>query len=224
MDGIVSWVVSLMELMGAPGVGIAILLENLFPPIPSEVVLPLAGFTITQGELSFWPTYIWATVGAWVGALLLYWVGAAVGAERLRRIADWMWLVEGEDVDKALRWFDKYGPASVFFGRLVPGVRSLISIPAGIDRMSVVKFSLWTLVGSGIWNAVLILLGMWLGDAWEQVGAYVDKYSTVVYVLLALLLVGVFGWLIRREVTNKRARRARADKGVTTVIEEKPHR
>ena len=223
MDAIVNWVVSLMELMGAPGVGIAILLENLFPPIPSEVVLPLAGFTITQGSLSFWPTYIWATIGAWVGALLLYWVGAAVGAARLRRIADWMWLVEGEDVDRALSWFDKYGPASVFFGRLVPGVRSLISIPAGIDRMNVVKFSAWTLLGSGIWNAILIGLGMWLGDAWDQVAVYVDQYSTVVYILLALVLVLVFGWLIRREITNKRARAA-ADQGTTTVIEEKPYR
>ena len=211
MDAIVNWVVSLMELLGAPGVGIAILLENLFPPIPSEVVLPLAGFTITQGSLSFWPTYIWATLGAWIGALLLYWVGAAVGAARLRRWADWMWLVEGTDVDKALRWFDRYGPASVFFGRLVPGVRSLISIPAGIDRMNLVKFSLWTLLGSGIWNAVLIGLGMWLGDAWDQVAVYVDRYSTVVYVLLAVLLVAVFGWLIRREVLNSRARRRAAE-------------
>lgn len=213
MDAIVNWVISLMELLGAPGVGIAILLENLFPPIPSEVVLPLAGFTITQGSLTFWPTYIWATLGAWLGALLLYWIGAAVGADRLRHWADRIWLVEGEDVDRALQWFDKYGPASVFFGRLVPGVRSLISIPAGVDRMNLVKFSAWTLLGSGVWNAILIGLGMWLGDAWDQVAVYVDRYSTVVYVILALLVVGVLAWLIRREILNRRERRGAEDDG-----------
>lgn len=206
MDAIINWVISLMEILGAPGVGIAILLENLFPPIPSEVVLPLAGFTVNQGSLNFWSTYIWATLGAWIGALILYWIGAAVGADRLRRFADWMWLLEGEDVDKALHWFDKYGPASVFFGRLVPGVRSLISIPAGVDRMNLLKFSLWTLLGSGIWNAILIGLGMWLGEGWDQVAPYVDQYSNVVYILLALIVVAILAWLIRREVKNRKQR------------------
>lgn len=194
-----------MEILGAPGVGIAILLENLFPPIPSEVVLPLAGFTISQGTLTFWPTFIWSVAGSLIGAWLLYGIGAWLGADRLRRIADWMWLVEPEDVDKALNWFDKYGPASVFFGRFIPGVRSLISIPAGIDRMNPVKFTLWTTVGSAGWNALLILLGIWLGDRYYLVEKYVGEYSNVVYVLLILIVVAVIIYLFRRQQKRKKA-------------------
>ncbi|AKK10676.1 DedA family protein [Corynebacterium uterequi] len=205
MEAIVDKIVHLMEVLGAPGVGIAILLENLFPPIPSEVVLPLAGFTVSQGSLSFVATFIWATIGSVVGALALYGVGAAVGAERLRRIADWMWLVEPSDVDKALHWFDKYGPASVFFGRFIPGVRSLISIPAGIDRMPIWKFSLWTTLGSAGWNLLLIALGVWLGESYTLVEKYVGEYSNVVYVIIALILVAAFVWLLLRARRRKAA-------------------
>lgn len=204
-NSIVEWIVSLMEVLGGPGVGIAILLENLFPPIPSEVVLPLAGFTVTVGDLNVFSAFLWATAGSVVGAYLLYWLGAAVGAGRLRRIADWMWLVEAEDVDKALRWFDRYGQWSVFFGRLIPGVRSLISIPAGVDRMSPVKFGLLTLAGSSLWNAVLIGLGMWLGERYDLVAHYIDQYSTVVYALIALALVGLVVYLVVRARRRKKA-------------------
>ncbi|MDN5706171.1 MAG: DedA family protein [Corynebacterium casei] len=205
MQGIIDWIIQLMEVLGAPGVGIAILLENLFPPIPSEVVLPLAGFTISQGSLSFWPTFLWAMAGSILGAWLLYGLGAWIGAERLRKIADWMWLVEPEDVDNALHWFDKSGPASVFFGRFIPGIRSLISIPAGIDRLNPVKFTVWTTLGSAGWNALLIALGMWLGQSYTLVAHYVDQYSTVVYVLVALAVIAVIGLLIRRSKKRKAA-------------------
>lgn len=197
-----------MELLGAPGVGIAILLENLFPPIPSEVVLPLAGFTVATGELNVIAVFLWATLGSLVGAYFLYWVGAAVGAQRLRRIADWMWLVEPEDVDKSLGWFDKYGQWSIFFGRLIPGIRSLISIPAGIDRMNLVKFGLMTLAGSGLWNAVLIGLGMWLGARYELVAHYVDQYSTIIYLAIALVLLVVFVLLLTRSVRRRREQKS----------------
>lgn len=207
-NSIVDWVVSLMEVLGGPGVGIAILLENLFPPIPSEVVLPLAGFTVTVGDLSFLSAFVWATAGSVIGAYLLYWVGAAVGADRLRRIAEWMWLVEPEDVDKSLRWFDRYGQWSVFFGRLIPGVRSLISIPAGLDRMNLVKFGLLTLAGSGLWNAVLIGLGMWLGESYDLVAHYVDRYSSVVYALIVIAFVGLVVYLV---VRARRRRNSRDD-------------
>lgn len=199
MQGIIDWIVRLMEMLGAPGVGIAIFLENVFPPIPSEVVLPLAGFTVSMGSLSFWPTFLWATAGSVAGAWLLYGIGAAIGAERLRRIADWMWLVEPEDVDQSLNWFDRYGPVSVFVGRFVPGVRSLISIPAGIDRMSPVSFTLWTAIGSSGWNALLIWLGIWLGGSYDLVAKYVGQYSNVVYTLIAIILIGVLFYLLRRQ-------------------------
>lgn len=192
-----------MELLGAPGVGAAILLENLFPPIPSELVLPLAGFTSTQGNLNPIAAFVWATVGSLVGAWLLYWLGAAVGAHRLRRIADSMPLVEGEDVDKAILWFSKYGSASVFTGRLIPGVRSLISIPAGVERMPLLTFTAWTVAGSAIWNALLIWLGIQLGENWHKVTNFMDTYSKVIYVVIAVILLAVLFFLLRRSYRRK---------------------
>ncbi|MEJ5927616.1 DedA family protein [Corynebacterium sp. H128] len=194
-----------MATLGAPGVGIAILLENLFPPIPSEVVLPLAGFTAAQGKMNVYLAFVFATIGSVVGAYILYGVGAAIGAERLRKIADWMWLTTREDVDKSLEWFDKYGPWSIFFGRLIPGIRSLISIPAGIDRMNLFMFGLYTTIGSAIWNAILVALGFWLGDRYTVVADVIDKYSSVVYAIVAVVLVWLLVHLIRRDLKSKRA-------------------
>lgn len=204
LDSIVNWIITLMETLGAPGVGIAIFLENIFPPIPSEVVLPLAGFTASIGTINVWAAFIWATAGSVVGAYVLYYVGAAIGAQRLRRIAAWMWLVEPEDVDKSLAWFDKYGQWSIFFGRLLPGIRSLISIPAGIDRMNLVTFGLFSLAGSALWNAVLIYLGFVLGENWEQVGAVINEYSMIVKIVLAIAAVVVLFLLIRRQRRRKK--------------------
>ncbi|WP_342319281.1 DedA family protein [Corynebacterium mayonis] len=203
MQAIIDWVVELMELLGAPGVGIAILLENLFPPIPSEVVLPLAGFTVAQGSLNFVSVFIWSVIGSVVGAYVLYGLGAWLGAERLRRIADWMWLVKASDVDETLAFFSKYGKVSVFFGRLVPGIRSLISIPAGLDRMNLVTFGLWTSFGSAIWNAFLITLGFYLGENWKVVEDYINTYSNIVYAILILIILGFFFYFIRRATKEK---------------------
>lgn len=198
-DSIINWIVHLMEILGAPGVGVAVFLENVFPPIPSEVVLPLAGFTASQGNMNLIAAFLWATAGSVVGAYLLYWLGAVIGANRLRRIADWMWLVEIEDVDKSLHWFDKYGKLSIFFGRLIPGVRSLISIPAGIDRMNVLSFGLFTLLGSAVWNALLIYLGFILGENWSQVTDVIGQFSTVIKIVIAALIIWVIIKLIRRQ-------------------------
>ncbi|MCP1388353.1 DedA family protein [Corynebacterium sp. TA-R-1] len=206
MQGIIDWIVSLMELLGAPGVGIAILLENLFPPIPSEVVLPLAGFTVAQGSLNWLAVFIWSVAGSVIGAYILYGVGAWLGLERLRKIADWMWLVKSSDVDAAMNFFNKYGKPSIFFGRLIPGVRSLISIPAGLDRMNLITFGLWTTLGSGIWNAILIYLGYLLGDNWEAATGYVDTYSNVIYVILGLIILGFLVFFIRRAVKERGAK------------------
>ena len=214
LSSVVDRVVSLMEILGAPGVGIAIILENLFPPVPSEVVLPLAGFTSTQGELNVWAAFFWATVGSVAGAFLLYWLGAAIGAGRLRTIADRMWLVEAEDVDKALRWFDRYGRWSVFFGRLIPGIRSLISIPAGVDRMNPLSFALMTVTGSALWNAVLIYAGVALGDNYHLVEKYISQYADWVYVLIGIALLVVVVLLALR--TRRRSRRGQADTTDTT--------
>ena len=203
MQSIIDWIVGLMETLGAPGVGIAILLENLFPPIPSEVVLPLAGFTVAQGSLNLVNVFIWSVLGSVIGAYILYGVGAWLGLERLRKIADWMWLVRASDVDKSMEFFHKHGKPSIFFGRLIPGIRSLISIPAGLDRMNLVMFGLWTTLGSGIWNAILIFLGLKLGKNWEQATAWADTYSKVIYVVLILIILGFLAYFIRRAVKER---------------------
>ena len=203
MQSIIDWIVGLMEVLGAPGVGIAILLENLFPPIPSEVVLPLAGFTVAQGSLNLVAVFIWSVLGSVIGAYILYGVGAWLGLERLRKIADWMWLVRVSDVDKSMEFFHKHGKPSIFFGRLIPGIRSLISIPAGLDRMNLVMFGLWTTLGSGIWNAILIFLGLKLGENWEQATAWADTYSKVIYVVLILIILGFLAYFIRRAVKER---------------------
>lgn len=210
-DSLVDWVVSLMDTLGALGVGLAILIETVFPPIPSEFVLPLAGFSSTQGELNVWAAFIGATTGSMLGAWLLYWLGAVVGAERLRAIADRMWLTEGEDVDKALHWFGKYGEASILIGRVVPGVRSLVSIPAGVHRTGLLKFSVLTLVGSGVWNGVLIWLGVALGENWKTVSDVIDRYSSWVYVALALAVVAFVVFLVVRDRRRKRQSSGRQD-------------
>lgn len=197
---ILDWVISIMEALGAVGVGVAVFLENVFPPIPSEVVLPLAGFTTTQGDLNVWAALMWSVIGSVSGAFLLYGLGRSIRVARLRQIADWMWLVDATDVDKSLSWFEKYGKYSVFFGRLVPGVRSLISIPAGVDKMNPVLFGVLTAVGSTIWNAVLIWAGVWLGAEWETVSMWFERYSTIIYVAVALIVAYVLFVLVRRRI------------------------
>ncbi|MGO1949823.1 MAG: DedA family protein [Mycobacteriaceae bacterium] len=210
-DTFADWTVSLMEAFGGIGVGLAILVETVFPPIPSELVLPMAGFSSTQGELNVWAAVIGATTGSMLGAWLLYWLGAVIGADRLRRIADRIWLTEAGDVDRALNWFDRYGEVSILLGRLIPGIRSLISIPAGVHRMGLVKFSALTLVGSGAWNGVLIWLGVLLGDNWTVVSDVMDQYSTWIYVLLVLAVVAVVAYLVVRD-RRRRAARNPADR------------
>jgi membrane protein DedA with SNARE-associated domain len=198
MDGIVGWVVDLMEALGAPGVGLAIALENLFPPLPSEVFLPLAGFAASRGELSLVAAIVWTTIGSVVGALALYGLGAALGRNRLRAIADRMPLVDVGDIDKAEAWFARHGAKAVFFGRMVPLVRSMISVPAGVERMSLPLFLGLTAAGSLIWNSVFVVAGYLLGENWHIVESYAGILSKVVLVLIAIAAVVFVVVRIRR--------------------------
>lgn len=210
IDSIVEWVTNLMEAIGGPGIFLAVVLENIFPPIPSELVLPLAGFTAATPGAPYGvvAAVLWATSGSLVGALLLYWLGRAFGAARLRWIADRMPLVDAHDVDDAIEWFDRHGSAAIFFGRLVPGVRSLISIPAGVDQMPLLKFGIYTTLGSLVWNTVLITAGFLLGDNWHAVTDWMDRFSNVVYAVIAVTLVAAVVWLVRRAALRVRASRA----------------
>ncbi len=203
LDRFVAWVTDLMNVIGAPGVGIGIAIENIFPPIPSEILLPLAGFTAAAPDANFTPleAIIWATVGSTVGALALYYVGAAIGHNRIVKIANKLPLVNGDDVNRTVLWFQKHGAKAVFFGRMLPIFRSLISIPAGIERMSIITFTLLTVAGSLIWNTLFILAGYFLGDRWEEVGHWVDRFK---YLLIVALIVLFILWIFKRLAHLKR--------------------
>jgi membrane protein DedA with SNARE-associated domain len=195
---VIDWVVHLMGALGAPGVGIAIALESVFPPLPSEVFLPLAGFAAARGEMSIVAAVLWSTAGSLAGALLLYGLGVWLGLDRLRAIADRMPLVDGDDVDKADAWFHRYGTWAVFFGRMVPMVRSLVSIPAGTTRMPLVRFALLTTAGSLIWNTVFVVAGYLLGANWGVVERHASLISTVLLVLAGVALA----WFVARRMAR----------------------
>ena len=188
LEFIATWATALMERLGAPGAGLAIALENLFPPIPSEVVLPLAGFTAGRGGMSLTAAVLWTTAGSLVGALALYGLGMLLGAARLRAIAAKVPLMKVSDIDVAEAWFARYGGKAVFFGRMVPIVRSLISLPAGVERMRPGMFCLLTFLGSLIWNLTFILAGYLLGERWHLVEHYVGLYSKAILALAVVVL------------------------------------
>jgi membrane protein DedA with SNARE-associated domain len=190
-SGIVGWAISLMEALGAPGAGLAVALENLFPPIPSELILPLAGFTASRGDMSLVGAIVWTTLGSVVGALALYAVGALLGRDRTRAIVARLPLVRISDVDRSEAWFRRHGVKAVFFGRMIPLFRSFISIPAGIERMSLPTFLGFTALGSLIWNVVFVLAGYQLGENWRIVQDYVGVYQKAV-VAAVLVAVAVF--------------------------------
>lgn len=201
MGSVLDWVVEVMRTMGAPGVGLATALETVFPPVPSEVVLPLAGYTASLGHYGLVAAIVCATIGSLVGAFVLYWLGAVWGAERLEATAERIPLLHARDVERAIAWFGRNGRSAIFLGRLVPGVRSFISIPAGIDRMPLLRFAVYTTAGSLLWNTALIVAGYELGAQWHRVEAYVGEASVVVY---AALGVAVLWFVVRRLVGRSR--------------------
>ncbi|WP_324653619.1 DedA family protein [Georgenia sp. H159] len=204
--GVTDFAISLMETLGGPGAAIAIALENLFPPIPSEVVLPLAGFTVSQGDLSFVGVILWTVLGSVVGALALYGLGAWLGINRLRRVAERLPLMDASDIDATERWFHRHGTKAVFFGRMLPVFRSLISIPAGIERMRLPVFLGLTAAGSAIWNTVLVSAGYLLGEQWHVV----ERYTGVLQWLVAAGVALFVGWFVwSRTGGRARARRER---------------
>jgi membrane protein DedA with SNARE-associated domain len=183
-----------METLGAPGAGLAIALENLFPPLPSEVILPLSGFTASRGEMGLLDVLVWTTLGSVVGALALYWVGALLGRERVLAIAARLPLVKVSDIEKTEAWFARHGRKTVFFGRMIPIFRSLISVPAGVERMPLPTFTLLTTAGSLIWNTIFVLAGYVLGENWSLVEAYVGVGTNIVIAMVVaavLVFVGV---------------------------------
>lgn len=181
-----------------------ILLENVFPPIPSEVILPLSGFLATQTNMSLGGVIAFATVGSVVGAYFLYGIGRLLSQERLEGFFDTkpmrMLGFKSDDVSKAIGWFDRKGQITVLICRCIPVVRSLISIPAGTAKMNMGRFALYTLVGSLAWNAILCTLGFWAGGAWEQVTAQAEWVSGVVKVVIIVVALAVIAWWVVKRI------------------------
>ncbi|WP_090152167.1 DedA family protein [Leucobacter sp. L43] len=205
-EGLIGWILTLMERIGEWGVGLAVFLETFIPPIPSEALLPGAGFLAYEGRLNFWFAWAMATLGALVGAWVWYAIGAAFGRDRTRRVVGKIPLMDHDDFDRAEVFFSRWGGTAVLLGRCVPLVRSFISIPAGIERMSIAKFSMYTLLGSGVWNGIWIGLGYAFGPAIKPI---LEQWSGVLSDAIIVIIVALFLWfVIARLVRNARRKRA----------------
>jgi membrane protein DedA with SNARE-associated domain len=194
--GLEDRIVEIVDAFGYVGIGGLIALETVFPPIPSEVILPLAGFLAGQGHLTLVGVIIAATLGSVIGSLILYGLGHWYGHQRLRgliRRYGHFVLLKETDLDRAHGWFDRHAGKAVLIGRLVPGVRSLISLPAGVTRMPLHEFVLFTAVGSSVWNGLLVGLGWGLGNRWEQVQGY-TRYLEYAVILAVLSVIALFAW------------------------------
>ena len=207
-DGFIGWILSLMETLGELGVGIAILLETFLPPIPSEAVLPGAGFLAYDGRMSFWLAWVAATAGALLGAWIWYVVGAALGRDRTRRLVGRIPLLDHDDFDKSEAFFQKWGGVAVLVGRCVPLVRSFISIPAGIERMPFAHFSAYTLLGSGVWNAIWIGAGYLFGPAIKPA---LEQWSGMLSNAVLAVIAIAFMWFVVKRV-RRLSRTANAEK------------
>lgn len=205
LGGLTGWVAGIIDAAGAVGVALLVALESIVPPIPSEIVLAMAGYLAGEGRFNVVLVVVAATAGSLLGALVLYWLGAVVGEDRLKRWLDRLPLVDLDDLEKADRWFERHGRWAVFFGRMVPVVRSLVSVPAGANRMPLAEFVLLTTLGSGIWNSLFVGLGFALGSRWQQVEKYSNWFD---YGIVAVFVLMIAWWVVKK---TRRRRSGRVD-------------
>ena len=195
------WIIHIMDLYGYLGISLLIAIENLFPPIPSEIILTFGGFMTTYTKLAVWGVILAATIGSVTGAIILFGVGRLLSADRLATILDGkigkILRFKKEDVYKACDWFNKRGKISVLLCRCVPIVRSLISIPAGMAKMNFGIFLILTTIGSFVWNIVLVNLGVLAGSSWEKIVDGMGVYQTITIIILGMLFVIILLWYIR---------------------------
>jgi membrane protein DedA with SNARE-associated domain len=187
-----AWVTQLMLTLGYPGLGLVMFLENVFPPIPSEIILPLAGSLTLTGDFSLLGITLVGMAGSVAGAWVFYGLGAGLGEKRVRCLihayGKWFFLSTA-DLDRALVWFHRYGGWVVFFGRMIPMLRSLISVPAGLSRMHWVKFTIFTALGTACWSFLLAFAGRVLGSNWAQVETLLAQYEMVVWIGLGIGMI-----------------------------------
>ena len=202
-----AWIIEIMNQFGYLGIFLLIAIENIFPPIPSEVILLFGGFMSTYTNMHIVGIIIASTLGSLVGAYALYFIGKIFNKERLKKIVRGkigkVLRLKEKDIDMADEWFDKKGNKTVFFCRFIPIVRSLISIPAGMSEMSLGKFTLYTVVGSLIWNTVLSIAGQTVGANWESILAIFEQYSHIAAIVLVILGVGAIVWFYSKKRTKK---------------------
>lgn len=204
------WAVRVMETLGGFGAAVIVGLDNLFPPIPSELVLPLAGFSASKGVFSLPAALFWTTLGSVAGAVIVYLAGMLLGRDRTRRLVSRIPLVNVADFDKTEAWFTRHGTKAVFFGRMVPLFRSFISLPAGVERMNFPQFLALTTLGSLIWNTVFVGAGYLLGENWHRVEAYAGIFQKLVLAAVAIALV-LF-------VVTRLRQRSKGDPKATAVL------
>ena len=197
MEVVRVWIEQIILALGYPGIALVMLVENLFPPIPSEVVMPFAGFLAAQGKLNLFGAIVAGTIGSVAGAVVLYYIGRwadePVVRGFLRRWGRYITITE-KDLDQVMGVFNRYGQPIVFFGRLVPIIRSLISVPAGMNRMPFGRFLLFTTFGSAIWSTVLAYAGVLLAEHWEQILVYSKQYERVTLLIVGLAVIAFFAW------------------------------
>lgn len=218
-EGFIGWVLSLMQSLGEIGVGVAVLIETFVPPIPSEALLPGAGFLAYEGRMSFWGAWLAATLGVVLGALAWYGIGAALGRDRTRRLVGRIPLMDTDDFDKAEAFFLRWGGLAVLFGRCVPLVRSFISIPAGIERMPLLKFTGYTFLGSGVWNGIWIGLGFAFGPA---IAPVLEQWSGVLSKAVIAVIAALLLWFVVARLLRIRRRVREAAKAVDAIADGTP--
>ena len=203
-ESILTWVTNVVTGFGYWGIAFMMFLENLIPPIPSELVMPLAGFAASRGELDLWSAIAFGSFGSLLGALLWYYIGLYLGLNRLKALLDryggWVGL-SSKDLDNAQRWFIKRGTWTVGICRMIPGIRTYVSIPAGITRMPLVPFLLYSSVGTVLWTAFLTLAGYFLGNEYERIGAWLSPVAKVVTIVVSVTVVV---WFARRIARRNR--------------------
>lgn len=206
LSSLATWVQDVIEQLGYVGVALLVVAENVFPPIPSEIVLPFAGFVAQRGSESVIIMILAATVGSVGGALIMYWIAAFIGDERLhaftRKFGKWVQIRE-VDLSRAEEWFDRHATSAVLLGRCVPLIRSVVSIPAGFRRMKLVPYIAYTFAGSLVWNILLIGAGALLGDNWERVGDVMSPIQKLVELTVVVAVVA-FAWLRVRSLLQQR--------------------
>lgn len=204
LSSLATWVQDVIEQLGYLGVALLVVLENVFPPIPSEIVLPFAGFVAQQGSESVVLMILAATVGSVIGALIMYWIAAIIGDERLhaftRRFGKWVQIREA-DLTRAEEWFDRHAMSAVLVGRCVPLIRSVVSIPAGFRRMKLIPYIAYTFLGSLVWNIALVGAGAVLGENWERVEPVVATFQWIVIVVILAGLARVAYVVVQRRRT-----------------------